>query len=59
MTFYPKPINRPLALEGRFEKINNRLYGHEGLIIIIMDDYVQYNHDSSSRLVDIRLALHI
>jgi hypothetical protein len=28
MTFYAKPINRPLALEGWFEKPTNRLFGH-------------------------------
>ena len=28
MTFYAKPINRPLALEGWFEKPKNRLFGH-------------------------------
>jgi hypothetical protein len=28
MTFYAKPVNRPLALEGWFEKSKNRLFGH-------------------------------
>jgi hypothetical protein len=28
MTFYAKPTNRPLALEGWFEKPKNRLFGH-------------------------------
>ena len=28
MTFYAKPTNRPLALEGWFEKPTNRLSGH-------------------------------
>ena len=28
MTCYAKPINRPLALEGWFEKPTNRLFGH-------------------------------
>jgi hypothetical protein len=28
MTFYAKPTNRPLALEGWFEKPTNRLFGH-------------------------------
>jgi hypothetical protein len=28
MTFYAKPINRPLALEGWFEKPKNKLFGH-------------------------------
>jgi hypothetical protein len=28
MTFYAKSINRPLALEGWFEKPKNRLFGH-------------------------------
>ena len=28
MTFYVKPTNRPLALEGWFEKPENRLFGH-------------------------------
>jgi hypothetical protein len=28
MTFYAKPTNRPLALEGWFEKLKNRLFGH-------------------------------
>jgi hypothetical protein len=28
MTFYAKPINRPLALEGWFEKPRKRLFGH-------------------------------
>jgi hypothetical protein len=28
MTFYVKPTNRPLALEGWFEKPTNRLFGH-------------------------------
>jgi hypothetical protein len=28
MTLYAKPINRPLALEGWFEKPKNRLFGH-------------------------------
>jgi len=28
MTFYAKPINRPLALEGVFEKPIYRLFGH-------------------------------
>jgi hypothetical protein len=27
MTFYAKPTNRPLALEGWFEKPKNRLFG--------------------------------
>jgi hypothetical protein len=35
MTFYAKPINRPLALEGWFEKPKNRLFGH----IRVKDDY--------------------
>jgi len=28
MTFYAKPTNRPLALEGWLEKPKNRLFGH-------------------------------
>jgi hypothetical protein len=28
MAFYAKPTNRPLALEGWFEKPKNRLFGH-------------------------------
>jgi hypothetical protein len=28
MTLYPKPLDRPLALEGWLEKPKNRLFGH-------------------------------
>jgi hypothetical protein len=28
LTFYAKPTNRPLALEGWFEKPTNKLFGH-------------------------------
>jgi hypothetical protein len=36
MTFYAKPTNRPLALEGWFEKPKNRLFGHVRVKTIIM-----------------------
>jgi len=35
MTLYAKPINRPLALEGWFEKPKNRLFGHVVLVVVV------------------------
>ena len=38
MTFYAKPTNRPLALEGWFEKPTNRLFGH----VRVKEAYFEY-----------------
>jgi hypothetical protein len=36
MMFYAKPINRPLALEGWFEKPKNKLFGHVRVKVIFV-----------------------
>jgi hypothetical protein len=51
MTFYAKPTNRPLALEGWFEKPKNRLFGHVRVkIVVYSTTNVQHYHLSHIKL---------
>jgi hypothetical protein len=42
MTFYAKPINRPLALEGWFEKPKNKLSGHVRVKVGMLKQQIQH-----------------